>query len=130
MRAWLAQFYRYYPDISQAAMNEETILGLDPNIKIPYTFQFSGGFTHSFTWGLDVQVDYVHTRDYDLIIGGNRNWALVNGAWVVKDPRFPAVARPDHSSAVARRSNERLLPRRRNRLTRGVQRRQCSELVS
>jgi outer membrane receptor protein involved in Fe transport len=91
MRAWLASFYPYYPDLSMAAMNKEILQGLDPNIKVPYTAQFSGGFTHSFPWGLDLQVDYVHTRGYDMIIGGNRNWQQVNGQWVVLDPRFTSV---------------------------------------
>ncbi len=91
LRSWLAGYYPYYPDLSKAAMNKDTILGLDPNIKVPYTAQFSGGFTHAFAFGLDLSVDYVHTRGYDMIIGGNRNWMQVNGQWVVADPRFTSV---------------------------------------
>jgi len=91
LRAFLARNFPAYPDLSLAPVQKENELGLDPNVKVPYTAQYAVGVTHSFEWGLDVQADYVHSAGYDMIIGGNRNWQQVNGVWVPLDPRFASI---------------------------------------
>ncbi len=91
MRAYLAANFPGYPNLSQAPGLKENELGLDPNIKVPYTAQSSVGVTHGFGFGLDVQADYVYSHGYDMIIGGNRNWQQVNGKWVPLDPRFASI---------------------------------------
>ena len=92
LRAFLAQSYPLFPDITHAAIAKQSISGLDSTWKIPYSVQATGGFTHSFENGLTFQADYVYIRGVDLPITINTNLTKVNGQFVTIDQRFNSIS--------------------------------------
>ena len=72
MRAFLAKSFPAYPDMSGLPFPQETILGVQPNYKIPYSANFAVGMTHDFGQRLTARADYVHTRTYDANTGPTR----------------------------------------------------------
>jgi hypothetical protein len=92
LRRWLAESFPGFPDVSKAAQGRETILGNDPNFKIPYSLHLTGGFTREIAAGLSASVDYTFRREYDAATGMNVNYELVGGQYVIKDPRFSRIS--------------------------------------
>ena len=92
MRAFLAKNFPAYPDLSGLPFPGETILGVQPNYKIPYSTNFAVGITHDFGSNLTVRADYVHTRTDDASIGPDTNWTCnpcgPTGTYARRDPRF------------------------------------------
>src|SRR2546428_4114896 len=92
MRAFLAKNFPAYPDLSALPFPGETILGIQPNYKIPYSKNFAVGITHDFGTTLSARADYVHTRTDDASIGPDTNWTCSpcgpNGTYTRKDPRY------------------------------------------
>jgi outer membrane receptor protein involved in Fe transport len=74
MREFLARNFPGYPDLGALPFPQETILGVAPDYKIPYSANTSVGFTHDFGRALTVRADYVHTRTNDPSIGPDTNW--------------------------------------------------------
>jgi hypothetical protein len=95
MRAFLAKNFPAYPDLSALPFPLETILGIQPNYKIPYSANFAVGITHEFGNALSARADYVHTRTYDASIGPDTNWVCnpcgPNGTYRRKDPRYANI---------------------------------------
>jgi hypothetical protein len=68
---------------------QETILGIQPDYKIPYSSNFAVGMTHDFGPGLSARADFVRTRTYDANIGGDTNWIQnADGTFTRKDTRY------------------------------------------
>ena len=92
MRAFLATNFPGYPDLSGLPFPGETILGIQPNYKIPYSKNFAGGITHDFGSNVTVRADYVHTQTDDASIGPDTNWSCnpcgPTGTYARRDARF------------------------------------------
>src|SRR5437667_9159805 len=88
LRAFLAQNFPDWPDFSQLGRGGQFVNGMAPDFRIPYTIQFTGGFTHDFASHIFVQADYVGSRGKDAVISRNVNVQQANGRFVVIDPRF------------------------------------------
>jgi len=89
MRAFLARSFPAYPDMSGLPFPQETILGIQPDYKIPYSANVAVGMTHDFGPKLSVRADYVRTRTYDANIGGDTNWIQnADGTFTRKDTRY------------------------------------------
>jgi hypothetical protein len=88
MRLFLAQRFPAYPDLSGIAFQQETILGVQPDYKIPYSLSTAVGATHRIG-RVTMRADYVHTHTYDASTGPDTNW-LINssGQYVRKDSRY------------------------------------------
>jgi hypothetical protein len=92
MRAFLAKNFPAYPELSGLPYPLETILGMQPNYKVPYSANLAVGVTHEFGNTLSARVDYVHTHTYDASIGPDTNWQInSNGTYSRKDPRFANI---------------------------------------
>jgi hypothetical protein len=92
MRAFLAQNFPAYPNFSALPFQQDTILGVQPNYKIPYSANFAVGATHDFGNRLSARADYVHTRTYDASIGPDTNWVQnADGTYARKDPRYSNI---------------------------------------
>ena len=88
MRAFLAKSFPAYPDLGGLPFPGETILGVQPDYKIPYSKNFAIGMTRDFG-ALSARVDYVHTRTDDASIGPDTNWVQSsNGAYARRDTRY------------------------------------------
>src|SRR6185503_13962958 len=69
-----------------------TILGVQPDYKIPYSANFAVGMTHDFGQRLTARADYVHTRTYDANIGPDTNWRQNgDGTFTRRDPRYANI---------------------------------------
>ncbi len=89
LRAFLAQRFPAYPDLTFAPYGTEQILAVVPNYKIPYSITSSVGFTHQFSNAFSVRADYVHTTLADAQVSIDTNWKLTSdGKYVRADPRF------------------------------------------
>jgi Carboxypeptidase regulatory-like domain/TonB-dependent Receptor Plug Domain/TonB dependent receptor len=88
LRAFLAQNFPDWPDFSQLGPGGQFVNGMAPDFRIPYTIQFTGGFTHEFPSRVYVQADYVGSRGKDAVLSRNVNVQQVNGRFVTIDPRF------------------------------------------
>ena len=89
MRAFLAKNYPAYPDFTNLPFQGETILGVQPLYKIPYSANFAVGVTHEIGNALSARADYVHTRTYDASTGPDTNWVQnSNGTYSRRDPRY------------------------------------------
>jgi outer membrane receptor protein involved in Fe transport len=89
MRAFLAKNYPAYPDFSGLPFPGETVLGVQPNYKIPYSTNFAIGMTREFGNQLSARADYVHTKTYDASIGPDTNWVQnADGSFSRRDPRY------------------------------------------
>jgi outer membrane receptor protein involved in Fe transport len=93
MREFLARSYPAYPDFSQLPLAAtETILGVQPQYKIPYSANFAVGMTRDFGQRLSVRADYVRTRTYDANIGPDTNWKQnPDGTYSRRDPRYANI---------------------------------------
>jgi hypothetical protein len=92
MRAFLAKNFPAYPELSGLPYPLETILGMRPNYKVPYSANLAVGVTHEFGNTLSARVDYVHTHTYDASIGPDTNWQInSDGIYSRKDPRFANI---------------------------------------
>jgi hypothetical protein len=92
MRAFLAKSYPAYPDLSPLPFSTETILGIQPNYKIPYSANIAVGMTHDFGQQFSLRADYVHTRTYDANIGPDTNWKQnADGTFSRLDPRYANI---------------------------------------
>jgi hypothetical protein len=70
----------------------ETILGVQPNYKIPYSANFAVGMTHDFGQKVSARADYVHTRTYDANIGPDTNWVQnADGTFSRRDTRYANI---------------------------------------
>lgn len=88
-RAFLAQSFPAYPDLSIAPYGTEQILAMAPDFKIPYSGTTSVGITHEFGRNLSVRADYVNTQAFDAAVSIDRNWTKTSdGRYVRADPRF------------------------------------------
>ena len=93
LRAFLARSFPAYPDISsQAGFRRETILGVDPDFKVPYNFNVTGGVMHQFGPKLSGSADYAFRNEFDAATGRSVNFVERNGAYVVKDPRYGRIS--------------------------------------
>jgi hypothetical protein len=89
MRAFLAQNFPAYPNFNNLPFQQETILGMQPAYKIPYSANIAAGVTHDFGQRVSARADYVHTRTYDANIGPDTNWTRnADGTFSRRDPRF------------------------------------------
>jgi len=89
MRAFLAKNYPAYPDFTNLPYQGETILGVQPLYKIPYSANFAVGITHEIGNALSARADYVHTRTYDASTGPDTNWVQNgDGTYSRRDPRY------------------------------------------
>ena len=88
LRAFLAQNFPDWPDFSQLGSGGQFVNGMAPDFRIPYTIQFTGGFTHDFPSHVFVQADYVGSRGKDAVLSRNVNVQQLNGRFVIIDPRF------------------------------------------
>ncbi len=92
MRAFLAKSFPAYPDFSTFSFPVETILGVQPNYKIPYSADFTIGVTRELGNFMTARADYVHTRTYDASTGPDTNWVQnANGTYSRKDPRYSNI---------------------------------------
>jgi Carboxypeptidase regulatory-like domain/TonB dependent receptor/TonB-dependent Receptor Plug Domain len=91
LRAYLAQYFPHFPDLSVLGTPQQTATAMDPNFHVPYTVEATAGFTHQFANRLAIQADYVYSHGYDMVIQRNTNLAQVNGQFVSIDPRFSAI---------------------------------------
>jgi outer membrane receptor protein involved in Fe transport len=92
MRAFLARSFPAYPDLSGLPFPQETILGVQPEYKIPYSANFAAGITHDFGQRLTARADYVRTRTYDANIGPDTNWTQNgDGTFRRRDPRYANI---------------------------------------
>jgi outer membrane receptor protein involved in Fe transport len=92
MRAFLAKNFPAYPDLTQLPFQQETILGMQPDYKIPYSVNVAVGMTRQFGHALNVRADYVHTHTYDASTGPDVNWAIAaNGDYVRPDTRYGSI---------------------------------------
>ncbi len=92
LQAFLASSYPAYPDLSRAGFAVESILGVDPDFKIPYNLTTTGGVTHQFSPRLSGSMDYTFRHEFDAATGQSINWEERNGTYVIKDPRFGRIA--------------------------------------
>jgi outer membrane receptor protein involved in Fe transport len=88
MRTFLARNFPAYPDLSGLPFPGETILGVQPDYKIPYSKNFSVGMTKELG-SLSARLDYVYTRTDDASIGPDTNWIPnPDGTYSRRDPRY------------------------------------------
>ncbi len=92
LRAYLAQSFPNFPDLSQAAVAKQFINGMAPDFRIPYQIQATAGFTHDFPRNLELQADYIYSRSDDVVLSNNINIAFQNGQYVTIDPRFTNIS--------------------------------------
>jgi outer membrane receptor protein involved in Fe transport len=92
LRAFLASSFPAYPDLSLAGFAVESVLGVDPDFKIPYNLTTTGGVTHQFNQRLSGSMDYTFRHEFDAATGLNVNWEERDGTYVIKDPRFGRIA--------------------------------------
>jgi outer membrane receptor protein involved in Fe transport len=90
LRAFLASNYPFFPDLSVAPAAPEVVDRLDPNLKVPFTAQYSGGMSHIFG-GLTVQADYVHADGKGMPVFVDDNIKFENGVYSSTDPRFARI---------------------------------------
>ncbi len=101
MRAFLAKNFPAYPDFTGLPYQQETILGVDPHYRIPYSANVAVGVTHDFGTALSARVDYVHTRTYDASSGKDINWVPnADGTYARKDPRYANITLVGNGASI------------------------------
>ena len=91
--AYLASNFPNPPDFSVIGAGQGVVNGMDPNFRIPYTIQWSGGATHQFGSHISAQADFVHSHGVDSIVQRNVNVTQNSaGAFVTIDPRFSSFS--------------------------------------
>lgn len=92
MREFLARNFPGYPDLSGLPFPQETILGVAPDYKIPYSANTSVGITREFGPRVSLRADYVHTRTHDPSIGPDTNWVEnPDGSFARRDRRYANI---------------------------------------
>jgi hypothetical protein len=61
---------------------------LDPDLQVPFTAQYTGGFSYELMPNLSLQMDYVHSRGEDQLLFVDTNADLIDNRIVRPDPRF------------------------------------------
>ena len=90
LRAYLAQNFPYWPDLSLVPATQQTLISIN-GIKVPYTYQYSGGTSYQMPYNLTFDADVVYAEGVDGIVSVNDNVAFVNGAYITPDPRFSTI---------------------------------------
>ncbi len=90
LRAYLAQNFPYWPDLSVVPDAKERLVTVN-DLKVPFTRQYSGGFSYQLPFDLTVDADFVYSEGVDGILARNDNVALVNGVYIEPDPRFGVI---------------------------------------
>jgi hypothetical protein len=91
--AFLASKYPNPPDFSVIGVGQAVVNGMDPNFRIPYTIQWSGGATHQFGAHISAQADFVHSHGVGAIVQRNVNVTKNSaGTFVTIDPRFSSFS--------------------------------------
>jgi outer membrane receptor protein involved in Fe transport len=89
MRAFLASNFPGYPDPKGLPFPQETILGVSPTYRIPYSVSSSIGATHDLPHGISLRADYVHTTTQDPSIAPDTNWNQnADGTFTRRDTRY------------------------------------------
>jgi outer membrane receptor protein involved in Fe transport len=91
LRAFLASNYPFFPDASLAPAVPEVVDRLDPNLKVSFTAQYSGGLSHNFGRGLTIDADYVHADGRDMPVFVDDNITLEDGVYSARDRRFARI---------------------------------------
>ncbi len=91
LRAYLAQFYPYWPDLSLAPTSKQTLITLD-GLQVAYTRQYTAGISYELPIGVIVDADVVYSQGVDGIVSVNDNVKFENGQYVERDPRFGAIS--------------------------------------
>jgi hypothetical protein len=88
MRAFLAKGFPAYPDLNALPFPGDTILGVQPDYKIPYSKNLAVGVTRELG-PFSARLDYVNTRTNDASIGPDTNWKQnADGTYSRLDPRY------------------------------------------
>lgn len=87
LRAYLAQNFPYWPNLSLVPASKQTLISIN-DIKVPFTRQYSGGTSYQFPFDLTVDADVIYSQGVDGIVSVNDNVALVNGVYITPDSRF------------------------------------------
>jgi outer membrane receptor protein involved in Fe transport len=88
MRAFLAKNFPAYPDLGALPFPGETILGVQPDYKIPFSKNYAAGVTRELG-PFSARLDYVHTQTDDASIGPDTNWVQnANGTYSRRDARY------------------------------------------
>jgi hypothetical protein len=66
--AYLASNFPNPPDFSVIGAGQAVVNGMDPNFRIPYTVQWSGGATHQFGAHISAQADCIHSHGVGAIV--------------------------------------------------------------
>jgi outer membrane receptor protein involved in Fe transport len=90
LRAFLAQNFPYWPDLTQVPATQQTLISIN-DIKVPFTRQYSGGASYQLPFNLTFDADIVYSEGVDGIVSVNDNVALVNGAYITPDSRFSTI---------------------------------------
>lgn len=88
MRAYLAQNFPRFPNLTAFSRLPQFVVALAPDFRIPYTAQVSAGVVRDIRSRLTVQADYVYARGEDAVLARNLNVEEVNGQFVTRDPRY------------------------------------------
>jgi len=101
MRAFLAQNFPGYPDLSKLPYPLETMSYVKWDWKVPYSANISVGLTREFGNTVSVRADYVHTRSYDVSAGFDTNWVQnADGTYSRKDPRYGSMSIANNAGAI------------------------------
>jgi hypothetical protein len=101
MREFLAGNFPGYPDLSGLPFPQETILGVAPDYKIPYSATSSVGITRDFGQRVSLRADYVHTRTHDPSIGPDTNWRQnTDGTYARLDRRYANITRVSNDGFI------------------------------
>ncbi len=120
LRQYLAQNYPFFPDLSLAPRQVRGLNLLDVDLQVPYSAQYSAGFTYDFRGGLSVQADYVHTRGEDQLTFVDRNAVLTNNLVVRPDTRFANISVLENLGWVRYQALQTEVRYRRGRANAGV----------
>jgi outer membrane receptor protein involved in Fe transport len=90
LRAYLAQNFPYWPDLSLVPATQQTLISIN-GIEVPYTYQYSGGTSYQLPFNLTLDADVVYAEGVDGIVSVNDNVAFVNGVYITPDPRFSTI---------------------------------------
>ena len=92
MRAFLAQKFPAYPDLAGLPFQQETILGVKGDYRIPYSANTRSGRRTRSPMRSSVRVDYVHARTHDPSIGPDTNWVQnADGTFSRRDTRYGQI---------------------------------------
>ena len=90
LRAYMAQNYPYWPDLSLVPEAKERLVTIT-DMTVPFTRQYSGGVSARLPFDLTVDADVVFSEGVNGIVARNDNVALVNGEYITPDPRFGVI---------------------------------------